>query len=71
MLVLTRKIGQSIIVNDDIVVTIMSLDRNRVKIGIRAPLDVSIFRHEIVERMIAQGEIEPLECLEPGQPVGA
>ncbi len=69
MLILSRKTGQSILVNEDIVVTVVAIDRNRVQIGIRAPGCVPIFRQEIVERMIANGEIEPLECLEPNQPV--
>ncbi len=69
MLLLSRKSGQSIVINDDIVVTIVAVDRNRVQIGIRAPGHVPIFRQEIVERMVAAGEIEPLQCLTPGGPV--
>lgn len=69
MLLLSRKSGQSIVINDDIVVTIVAVDRNRVQIGIRAPGHVPIFRQEIVERMVAAGEIEPLECLTPAVPV--
>jgi len=64
MLILSRKTGQSILVNEDIVITVVAIDRNRVQIGIRAPGCVPIFRQEIVERMIANGEIEPIECLE-------
>lgn len=68
MLLLSRKCGQSIVIGDDIVVTVIAVDRNRVQIGIKAPNYVPIFRQEIVERMVAAGEIEPLECLEPPQP---
>lgn len=71
MLILSRKSGQSIVVNDDIVITIVAVAHNRVKVGIRAPGYVPVFRQEIVERMVAKGEIEPLECLAPRQPVGA
>ena len=67
MLILSRKCGQSIVINDDIVVTIMAMERNRVQIGIKAPGCVPIFRQEIVERKVAAGEIEPLECLSPPQ----
>lgn len=63
MLLLSRKSGQSIVINDDIVVTIVAVDRNRVQIGIKAPGYVPIFRKEIVERMVSAGEIEPLACL--------
>ncbi|HEY2893636.1 MAG TPA: carbon storage regulator [Pirellulales bacterium] len=65
MLLLSRKSGQSIVINDDIVITVVAIDRTRVQIGIEAPGYVPIFRREIVERMVADGEIEPLACL-PG-----
>ena len=63
MLLLSRKTGQSIVINDDIVVTVVAVDRNRVRIGIRAPGYVPIYREEVVQRMVSQGEIEPLACL--------
>jgi carbon storage regulator len=69
VLLLSRKCGQSIVINDDIVITVTAVDRNRVQIGIRAPGYVPIFRQEIVEKMIARGEIEPLDCLAPREPV--
>jgi carbon storage regulator len=67
VLLLSRKCGQSIVINDDIVVTVIAVDRNRVQIGIKAPGYVPIFRQEIVERMVANGEIQPLACLEAPQ----
>jgi carbon storage regulator len=70
VLILSRKCGQSIVINDDIVVTVIAVERNRVQIGIQAPGYVPIFRQEIVERMVASGEIEPLACLHPPQPAG-
>ena len=71
MLLLSRKCGQSIVINDDIVVTVVAVDRNRVQIGVRAPGYVPIFRQEIVERMVADGEIEPLACLAPPEAVAS
>ncbi len=68
MLILSRKTGQSIVVNDDIVITVVAIDRNRVQVGIRAPGYVPIYRQEIIERMIAAGEIEQLPCLAPAEP---
>jgi carbon storage regulator len=65
VLLLSRKCGQSIVINDDIVVTVIAVDRNRVQIGIRAPGYVPVFRQEIVDRMVSKGEIEPLPCLAP------
>jgi carbon storage regulator len=68
MLLLSRKIGQSIVINDDIVITIVAVDRNRVQVGVKAPGYVPIYRQEIVERMVAAGEIEPLACLTAAEP---
>ncbi len=69
MLLLSRKCGESIVINDDIVVTVVTVERNRVRIGIRAPGYVPIHRQEVVERMVAAREIEPLDCLAaPGEP---
>jgi len=56
------------VIGDDIVVTIIAVDRNRVQIGIKAPNCVPIFRQEIVDRMVAAGEIERPDCLERPQP---
>jgi carbon storage regulator len=69
MLILSRKNGQSIVLNDDIVITVVAIDRNRVQLGIRAPGYVPIFRQEVIERMVAEGEIEPLACLQPKESV--
>ena len=51
MLVLTRKKGQKLIINDDIEVTILETRGDNVKIGIKAPKNVSIFREEIYEEI--------------------
>lgn len=67
MLLLSRKAGQSIVINDDIVITVVIVDRNRVQLGIKAPGYVPIYRQEIVDRMVASGEIEPLACLQAEQ----
>jgi len=52
MLVLTRRTGQSILVDDDIVVTILELSRDQVRIGIRAPRSVSVHREEVYEEIL-------------------
>ncbi len=47
MLVLTRRVGESILIGDDIVVTVLELNRDQVRIGIRAPRAVSVHREEV------------------------
>lgn len=47
MLILTRKPEQSIIIDDDIVVTVLAVDGDRVKLGIKAPVDISVLREEV------------------------
>jgi carbon storage regulator len=48
MLVLSRKPGETIIVGEDIVVTVVSINGNRIKLGIEAPPEVSIKRRELL-----------------------
>jgi carbon storage regulator len=57
MLVLTRKSNQSIMIGDDIEVSVLSVVGEKVRIGIQAPTDVPVFRTEIyVEIQRQQGE---------------
>lgn len=51
MLVLTRKRGQSIIVGDDVEITILEIDRDHVKLGISAPKSVKVYRRELYEEI--------------------
>lgn len=50
MLVLSRKLGEKIQIGNDITVTIVSISGHRVQIGIEAPEDVCILRHELLSR---------------------
>jgi carbon storage regulator len=53
MLVLGRKVGERILVGDDVVLTVVSAGRDGVRIGIEAPRDVRIHRAEIVDQVAA------------------
>jgi carbon storage regulator len=50
MLILTRRVGESLRISDDIVVTIVELNGNQVRVGIEAPHDVTVLREEPLER---------------------
>ncbi len=51
MLVLTRKAGESLLIGDDIAVTLLEVRGNQVKIGIQAPKNISVHREEIHQRI--------------------
>ena len=51
MLILTRRISESVIIGDNVKVTVLGVKGNQIRIGIEAPKDVSIHREEIYERI--------------------
>lgn len=53
MLILTRRIDESLIINDNVKLTILGVKGNQVRIGIEAPKDVSVHRQEIYKRIAA------------------
>lgn len=53
MLILTRKVGESINIGDDITITILGVSGQQVRIGINAPKDVTVHREEIYQRIQA------------------
>ena len=51
MLVITRKKGESILIGDDIEISIVSIENGQVKLGINAPKEKAIFRNEVYEKI--------------------
>jgi carbon storage regulator len=56
MLVLSRKCEQSLLLGDDITITVLAIDGERVKLGIEAPRSVSVLRCEVFEQMQTANE---------------
>lgn len=57
MLVLTRKTDESIVIGDDIKITLLHIDSDRVRIGIEAPRHMRIFRFETLNKIMAENQL--------------
>jgi len=51
MLILTRRVGESLMIGDNVDITVLGIRGNQVRIGINAPKDVSVHREEIYDRI--------------------
>ena len=51
MLILTRRVGETLMIGSDIVVTVLGVKGNQVRIGVKAPKDVAVHREEIFEKI--------------------
>ena len=51
MLILTRRVGETLVIGDEVLVTVLGVRGNQVRIGVNAPKDVSVHREEIYQRI--------------------
>lgn len=69
MLILTRRVGETLMIGDDVTVTVLGVKGNQVRIGINAPKEISVHREEIYERIKREQEGQAGGNAEPEQPV--
>lgn len=56
MLILTRRVGETLMIGDEVTVTVLGVKGNQVRIGVNAPKNVSVHREEIYERIRQERE---------------
>jgi carbon storage regulator len=56
MLVLTRRLGETIVIGDDIIIKIVDIHGKQIRVGIEAPTEVSVYRGEIYERIMLENK---------------
>lgn len=59
MLILTRRIGESLKIGEEVTITVLGVKGNQVRVGIAAPKSVAVHREEIFERIKAEQEAAP------------
>jgi carbon storage regulator len=58
MLILTRRVGETLMIGNDVTVTVLGVKGNQVRIGVNAPKDVAVHREEIYERIKREEELD-------------
>ena len=59
MLILTRRVGETVMIGNDVTVTILGVKGNQVRVGINAPKNVAVHREEIYERIKREQDGDP------------
>ena len=65
MLILTRRVGESVMIGDDVIITVLGVKGNQARVGIAAPKSVPVHREEVFERIQAIKNREGAELTTP------
>ncbi len=60
MLILTRRVGETVMIGNDVMVTVLGVKGNQVRVGVNAPRDVAVHREEIFERIKREEQGAPV-----------
>jgi carbon storage regulator len=68
MLILTRRVGETVVIGNDVDVTVLGVKGNQVRLGVKAPREVSVHREEIYKRIKAEQQEEARTNASAGSP---
>ena len=67
MLILTRRVGETVMIGDDVTITVLGVKGNQVRVGINAPKHVAVHREEIYERIKREQHSDEVEDAKPAE----
>jgi carbon storage regulator len=67
MLILTRRVGETVMIGDDVTITVLGVKGNQVRVGINAPKHVAVHREEIYERIKREQQSEEVDSPKPAE----
>lgn len=70
MLILTRRVGETVMIGDEVAVTVLRVKGNQVRLGVNAPKSISVQREEIFQRIKREGAqpVDAAEAVEVAEP---
>ena len=66
MLILTRRVGETVMIGEEVTVTVLGVKGNQVRIGVNAPKHVAVHREEIFDRIKREGDADTAASPAPG-----